>query len=127
MWELQQICSWSINCLSFKGANLRRLLYLILQDPERYKSEVSEVFEKREIELFSFTQELLKLVDVLLKQDQIDLAEKAMSGGIELEKVIGLPILEDIGRAKFEENMVELLDKYDKSMANDFAKLMEEA
>ena len=58
---------------------------------------------------------------------QWDLAEKAMSGGIELEKVIGLPILEDIGRAKFEENMVELLDKYDKSMANDFAKLMEEA
>ena len=50
-----------------------------------------------------------------------------MNGGVELEKVIGLPILEDIGRAKFEENMVELLDKYDKSMANDFAKLMEEA
>ncbi len=50
-----------------------------------------------------------------------------MSGGIELDKVIGLPILEDIGRAKFEDNMDELLDKYDKTMANDFAKLMEEA
>ena len=50
-----------------------------------------------------------------------------MSSGVELENVIGLPILEDIGRAKFEENMVELLEKYDKTMTDDFAKLMEEA
>jgi len=56
-----------------------------------------------------------------------DLAEKAMSNGIELEKVIGLPILEDIGRAKFEENMVELFDKYDKVLVEEFTKLMEDA
>ena len=56
-----------------------------------------------------------------------DLAEKAMSNGIELEKVIGLPILEDIGRAKFEDNMVELFDKYDKVLVEEFTKLMEDA
>lgn len=56
-----------------------------------------------------------------------DLAEKAMSNGIELEKVIGLPILEDIGRAKFEDNMVELFDKYDKVLVDEFTKLMEDA
>ena len=56
-----------------------------------------------------------------------DLAEKAMSSGVEFEKVIGLPILEDIGSSKFEDNMVELLDKYDKVLVDNFTKLMEEA
>ena len=49
-----------------------------------------------------------------------------MSNGVEFEKVIGLPILEDIGRAKFEDNMVELLDKYDRTLTDEFTKLMEE-
>ena len=71
----------------------KRLLYLILQDPERYKSEVSEVFEKREIELFGSTQELLKLVDVLLNQDQIDLAKKAMTYFSNNELRIGLNLI----------------------------------
>ena len=78
-----------------------------------------------DVDTYCTTQNQSKFLSVILHYK--DLAEKAMSGGVELEKVIGLPILEDIGRAKFEENMVELLDKYDKSMANDFAKLMEEA
>tara|TARA_B100000614_G_scaffold72835_1_gene64788 strand:- start:182 stop:1852 length:1671 start_codon:yes stop_codon:yes gene_type:complete len=78
-----------------------------------------------DVDTYCTTQNQSKFLSVILHYK--DLAEKAMSNGVELEKVIGLPILEDIGRAKFEENMVELLDKYDKSMANDFAKLMEEA
>ena len=78
-----------------------------------------------DVDTYCTTQNQSKFLSVILHYK--DLAEKAMSSGVELEKVIGLPILEDIGRAKFEENMVELLDKYDKSMANDFAKLMEEA
>ena len=78
-----------------------------------------------DVDTYCTTQNQSKFLSVILHYK--DLAEKAMSGGIELENVIGLPILEDIGRAKFEENMVELLDKYDKSMTNDFAKLMEEA
>ena len=78
-----------------------------------------------DVDTYCKTQNQSKFLSVILHYK--DLAEKAMSGGVELEKVIGLPILEDIGRAKFEENMVELLDKYDKTMANDFAKLMEEA
>ena len=56
-----------------------------------------------------------------------DLAEKAMSSGIELEDVLGLSILEDIGRSKFEENMVDLLDIYDKEMTKEFSKIMEDA
>ena len=56
-----------------------------------------------------------------------ELAEKAMSRGIELENVLGLPILEDIGRSKFEENMADLLDKYDKTMTKEFSKIMEGA
>ena len=71
----------------------KRLLYLLLQDPERYKLEVTEVFEKREMKLFSSTQELLKLVDVLLKQDQIELAEKAMTYFSSNELRIGLNLI----------------------------------
>ena len=56
-----------------------------------------------------------------------ELAEKAMSSGIELEKVLGLAILEDIGRSKFEEDMPDLLDKYDKVMTKEFSKIMEDA
>ena len=78
-----------------------------------------------DVDTYCTIQNQYKFLSVVLHYKE--LAEKAMNGGIELDKVIGLPILEDIGRAKFEENMDELLDKYDKSMANDFAKLMEEA
>ena len=77
-----------------------------------------------DVDTYCTIQNQYKFLSVVLHYKE--LAEKAMSGGIELDKVIGLPILEDIGRAKFEENMDELLDKYDKTMANDFAKLMEE-
>ena len=38
-----------------------------------------------------------------------------------------LSILEDIGRSKFEENMADLLDKYDKEMTKEFSKIMEGA
>ena len=71
----------------------KRLLYLLLQDPERYKLEVTEVFEKREMKLFCSTQELIKLVDVLLKQDQIELAEKAMTYFSNNELRIGLNLI----------------------------------
>ena len=66
-----------------------------------------------------------KFLEVVLHYK--DLAEKAMSSGVELENVLGLSILEDIGRSKFEENMAELLDKYDKEMTKEFSKIMEGA
>ena len=66
-----------------------------------------------------------KFLEVVLHYK--DLAEKAMSSGIELENVLGLSILEDIGRSKFEENMADLLDKYDKEMTKEFSKIMEGA
>ena len=66
-----------------------------------------------------------KFLEVVLHYK--DLAEKAMSSGVELENVLGLSILEDIGRSKFEENMADLLDKYDKEMTKEFSKIMEGA
>ena len=45
------------------------------------------------MKLFSSTQELLKLVDVLLKQDQIELAEKAMTYFSNNELRIGLNLI----------------------------------
>ena len=78
-----------------------------------------------DVDTYCQIKDQAKFLEVVLHYK--DLAEKAMSSGIELDKVLGLSILEDIGRAKFEENMSELLDKYDKEMANEFSKIMESA
>ena len=78
-----------------------------------------------DVDTYCEIKDQAKFLEVVLHYK--DLAEKAMSSGIELEKVLGLSILEDIGRSKFEENMAELLDKYDKVMTKEFSKIMEGA
>ncbi len=78
-----------------------------------------------DVDTYCEIKDQAKFLEVVLHYK--DLAEKAMSSGIELEKVLGLSILEDIGRSKFEENMAELLDKYDKVMTKEFSKIMEDA
>jgi len=78
-----------------------------------------------DVDTYCQIKDQAKFLEVVLHYKE--LAEKAMSSGIELEKVLGLDILEDIGRSKFEENMPDLLDKYDKIMTKEFSKIMEEA
>jgi len=78
-----------------------------------------------DVDTYCQIKDQAKFLEVVLHYKQ--LAEKAMSSGIELEKVLGLSILEDIGRSKFEENMPDLLDKYDKVMTKEFSKIMEGA
>ena len=78
-----------------------------------------------DVDTYCEIKDQAKFLEVVLHYK--DLAEKAMSSGIELENVLGLSILEDIGRSKFEENMSDLLDKYDKEMTKEFSKIMEGA
>ena len=78
-----------------------------------------------DVDTYCEIKDQAKFLEVVLHYKE--LAEKAMSSGIELENVLGLPILEDIGRSKFEENMADLLDKYDKTMTKEFSKIMEGA
>ena len=78
-----------------------------------------------DVDTYCEIKDQAKFLEVVLHYK--DLAEKAMSSGIELENVLGLSILEDIGRSKFEENMSDLLDRYDKEMAEEFSKIMEGA
>ena len=78
-----------------------------------------------DVDTYCEIKDQAKFLEVVLHYKE--LAEKAMSSGIELENVLGLPILEDIGRSKFEENMPDLLDKYDKIMTKEFSKIMEDA
>lgn len=78
-----------------------------------------------DVDTYCEIKDQAKFLEVVLHYK--DLAEKAMSSGIELENVLGLSILEDIGRSKFEENMSTLLDKYDKEMTKEFSKIMEGA
>ena len=76
-----------------------------------------------DVDTYCEIKDQAKFLEVVLHYK--DLAEKAMSSGVELENVLGLSILEDIGRSKFEENMADLLDKYDKEMTKEFSKIME--
>ena len=78
-----------------------------------------------DVDTYCQIKDQAKFLEVVLHYKE--LAEKAMNSGIELEKVLGLAILEDIGRSKFEENMPDLLDKYDKIMTKEFSKIMEDA
>ena len=78
-----------------------------------------------DVDTYCEIKDQAKFLEVVLHYK--DLAEKAMSSGVELENVLGLSILEDIGRSKFEENMSDLLDKYDKEMTKEFSKIMEGA
>ena len=78
-----------------------------------------------DVDTYCEIKDQAKFLEVVLHYKE--LAEKAMSSGIELENVLGLSILEDIGRSKFEENMADLLDKYDKTMTKEFSKIMEGA
>ena len=78
-----------------------------------------------DVDTYCEIKDQAKFLEVVLHYK--DLAEKAMSSGVELENVLGLSILEDIGRSKFEENMADLLDKYDKEMTKEFSKIMEGA
>ena len=78
-----------------------------------------------DVDTYCEIKDQAKFLEVVLHYK--DLAEKAMSSGVELENVLGLSILEDIGRSKCEENMAELLDKYDKEMTKEFSKIMEGA
>jgi hypothetical protein len=68
----------------------KRLLYLILQDPERYHSEVSEVFNEREKTLFKSTDDVIKIADLLIKNEEHKLVEKLLTYFSENELKNGL-------------------------------------
>ena len=76
-----------------------------------------------DVDTYCEIKDQAKFLEVVLHYK--DLAEKSISSCIDLEDVLGLSILEDIGRSKFEENMADLLDKYDKKMTKEFSKIME--
>ena len=52
-----------------------------------------------------------------------ELAEKALADGIEFDNIIGLDVLENIGRAKFEKDLDKLMKKYSKELDKEFEKI----
>jgi hypothetical protein len=71
----------------------KKLLYLILQDPERYQLEVLEVFNARENKLLKSTNEVIKIADLLIKNEQYKLAEKLLTYFSENELKNGLNLV----------------------------------
>ena len=53
------------------------------------------------------------------------LAEKALAAGVGVPELTSISVLEELGRAKFEENFSELLPKLRKQIEKEVAKLME--
>lgn len=71
----------------------KRLLYLILQDPARYNSEVLEVFNEREKKLYESTNEVIKITELLIENKQYKLAEKLLTYFSENELKNGLDLV----------------------------------
>ena len=54
-----------------------------------------------------------------------ELAEKALAAGIGVPELTEIGVLEELGRAKFEDNFSELLPKLKKQIEKEVAKLLE--
>ena len=52
-----------------------------------------------------------------------ELAEKALAEGIEFDDIVGLDVIENIGRAKFEKDLDKLMKKYSKELDEEFEKI----
>jgi len=52
-----------------------------------------------------------------------ELAEKALAEGIEFDNIVGLDVIENIGRAKFEKDLDKLMKKYSKELDEVFEKI----
>ena len=52
-----------------------------------------------------------------------ELAEKALAEGIEFDNIVGLDVIENIGRAKFEKDLDKLMKKYSKELDEEFEKI----
>ena len=65
-----------------------------------------------------------EFLDVILYYKE--LAEAALASGISVPNLTGIPVLEELGRSKFEENFIDLLPKLKKRIKNEISLLKED-
>ena len=65
-----------------------------------------------------------EFLDVILYYKE--LAEAALASGISVPNLTGIPVLEELGRSKFEENFIDLLPKLRKRIKNEISQLKED-
>jgi len=65
-----------------------------------------------------------EFLDVILYYRE--LAEAALASGISVPNLTGIPVLEELGRSKFEENFNDLLPKLRKRIKNEISRLKED-
>lgn len=65
-----------------------------------------------------------EFLDVILYYKE--LAEAALASGISVPNLTGIPVLEELGRSKFEENFIDLLPKLRKRIKNEISRLKED-
>jgi len=65
-----------------------------------------------------------EFLDVILYYKE--LAEAALASGISVPNLTGIPVLEELGRSKFEENFNDLLPKLRKRIKNEISELKED-
>ena len=65
-----------------------------------------------------------EFLDVILYYKE--LAEAALASGISVPNLTGIPVLEELGRSKFEENFNDLLPKLRKRIKNEISRLKED-
>ena len=65
-----------------------------------------------------------EFLDVILYYKE--LAEAALASGISVPNLTAIPVLEELGRSKFEENFIDLLPKLRKRIKNEISRLKED-
>ena len=65
-----------------------------------------------------------EFLDVILYYKE--LAEAALASGISVPNLTSIPVLEELGRSKFEENFIDLLPKLRKRIKNEISRLKED-
>lgn len=72
----------------------KRLLYLMLQDKERFTSEVHEAFEGREALLARQLETILKAAETLVDKSEIDAAASLLDYFSNTELIAGLDLVQ---------------------------------
>ena len=84
----------TVECSRSAVAECKRLLYLILQNQDQFINEIGKAFEEREIRLTKQTSEILRAAQVLMDQNQRDLASSLLTYFSQTELLDGLRLVE---------------------------------
>ena len=130
--EFPALREWAMQSLQ-KEAELQEIVQLVgsdaLPDEQKITLEVTkmirEIFLQQNaydpVDCFCPLERQYKMLSLIKKYS--DLADKALEGGVQVDKIAYLPVRQKFQQAKYEENVDAELDAVEKDMDDQFSKL----